>query len=128
MGCIPLLESVFDYRFVAVVIFWLAFGSLTLLVLLRKSWHLKRCLLKLEYIVIVSLNHCTYMYFYRLVMISLAMVIVPFLPATNLLLHVGFVVAERVLYLPSAGWCLLFALGLTLMIKRYKTVSDSWMW
>ena len=75
------------------------------------------------YCCLISLNA----HFYRLVLISLAMVIVPFLPAANLLVHVGFVVAERVLYLPSSGWCLLVALGFTLMIKYYKSVSIGWM-
>ena len=54
---------------------------------------------------------------------SLAMLVIPYLPATNLFIHVGFVVAERVLYLPSSGWCLLFALGLSVMIKHHKIVS-----
>jgi len=35
--------------------------------------------------------------------------VVPFLPACNLLAPVGFVLAERVLYLPSVGVCLLAA-------------------
>ena len=61
-------------------------------------------------------------HFHRLVMISLAMLIVPYLPATNLFIHVGFVVAERVLYLPSSGWCFLFALGMSLMINHHKAV------
>lgn len=36
---------------------------------------------------------------------------VPFLPATNLLVTVGFVVAERVLYIPSVGGVLLVVYG-----------------
>lgn len=39
------------------------------------------------------------------------LLVVPFLPASNLATYVGFVVAERVLYLPSMGACLLVALG-----------------
>ncbi|XP_050738471.1 protein O-mannosyl-transferase TMTC2-like, partial [Eriocheir sinensis] len=39
------------------------------------------------------------------------LLVVPFLPASNLAAYVGFVVAERVLYLPSMGACLLVALG-----------------
>lgn len=35
----------------------------------------------------------------------------PFLPATNLFFYVGFVVAERVLYLPSVGFSLLMGIG-----------------
>ncbi|XP_076358340.1 protein O-mannosyl-transferase Tmtc3-like isoform X1 [Tachypleus tridentatus] len=45
------------------------------------------------------------------VIMALSMAVVPFLPASNLLYHVGFVVAERVLYLPSMGFCLLIAIG-----------------
>lgn len=38
---------------------------------------------------------------------SLLLLIVPHLPASNLLVPVGFLVAERTLYLPSVGFCLL---------------------
>ncbi|XP_063240130.1 protein O-mannosyl-transferase TMTC2-like [Bacillus rossius redtenbacheri] len=47
-----------------------------------------------------------------LVLFGIAMMVVPFLPATNLLAHVGFVVAERVLYMPSMGYCLLVGQGM----------------
>jgi len=40
------------------------------------------------------------------------MIVIPFLPASNLFLRVGFVVAERVLYIPVAGYCIIFAYGL----------------
>ena len=33
-------------------------------------------------------------------MLSLALLVIPFLPASNLFFRVGFVVAERILYLP----------------------------
>ncbi|KAL1509689.1 hypothetical protein ABEB36_004391 [Hypothenemus hampei] len=42
---------------------------------------------------------------------SLSLIILPFLPATNLFFYVGFVVAERVLYIPSAGFCLLIGIA-----------------
>jgi len=48
----------------------------------------------------------------QLLLFSLALLILPFLPASNLFFPVGFVVAERVLYLPSLGVCLLVAVGL----------------
>ena len=51
-------------------------------------------------------------------MFSLSLMLIPFLPATNLLVRVGFVVAERVLYLPSAGYCLLIALGVWTLVDR----------
>eukprot|EP00940_MAST-03C_sp_MAST-3C-sp2_P000932 g932.t1 len=37
------------------------------------------------------------------------MLLLPFLPASNLLFWVGFVIAERVMYLPSVGACILIA-------------------
>lgn len=38
--------------------------------------------------------------------------VLPFLPASNLFITVGFVVAERVLYMPSVGWILLVVYGM----------------
>lgn len=49
--------------------------------------------------------------FFRLIIFLLACVVIPFVPASNLLFRVGFVLAERVLYLPSLGFCLLIAVG-----------------
>ena len=53
---------------------------------------------------------------------SLAMVVIPFLPATNLFFRVGFVIAERVLYLSSAGGVMLVVLGANALSSRYKKV------
>jgi hypothetical protein len=36
----------------------------------------------------------------------LGFLVFPFLPASNLFVYVGFVIAERILYLPSIGACL----------------------
>lgn len=44
----------------------------------------------------------------------------PFLPATNLFFYVGFVVAERVLYIPSVGYCLLVGLGCHVIQSRTR--------
>ncbi|XP_028967197.1 protein O-mannosyl-transferase TMTC3 [Galendromus occidentalis] len=44
-------------------------------------------------------------------LISMAMLVIPFIPASNLFFPVGFVVAERVLYVPSIGFCMLVANG-----------------
>ncbi|XP_060820271.1 protein O-mannosyl-transferase TMTC2-like isoform X1 [Bombus pascuorum] len=38
---------------------------------------------------------------------SLGFLVLPFLPASNLFFYVGFVIAERILYLPSVGACLI---------------------
>ena len=47
----------------------------------------------------------------NLTILALSLLILPYVPASNLLFPVGFVVAERILYLPSMGQCFLVALG-----------------
>ncbi|XP_067628574.1 protein O-mannosyl-transferase Tmtc3 [Eurosta solidaginis] len=47
----------------------------------------------------------------RVLLMSLSWMALPFLPASNLFFPVGFVVAERILYMPSMGFCLLVAYG-----------------
>lgn len=44
--------------------------------------------------------------------LSLTILAIPFLPASNLFFRVGFVVAERILYIPSMGFCMLVVCGL----------------
>lgn len=54
----------------------------------------------------------------EILLLSLAFIALPFLPATNLFFYVGFVVAERVLYIPSVGYCLLIGLGCNVIHSR----------
>ena len=42
---------------------------------------------------------------------AIAWLVLPFIPAANLFFPVGFVVAERILYLPSMGFSLIVSLG-----------------
>lgn len=51
-------------------------------------------------------------------LISLAVLVVPFLPASNILFPVGTVVGERLLYIPSAGFCLAIIVGLHGIVPR----------
>jgi hypothetical protein len=53
--------------------------------------------------------------------ISLSLIIFPFIPATNLFFYVGFVIAERVLYIPSMGFCLLIAHGAYLLYVKHSS-------
>ncbi|XP_010781021.1 transmembrane and TPR repeat-containing protein 2-like, partial [Notothenia coriiceps] len=57
----------------------------------------------------------------HLVLFSLGMLSLPFIPATNLFFYVGFVIAERVLYIPSMGFCLLVAAGARTLHIRLRT-------
>lgn len=44
--------------------------------------------------------------------------VLTFLPASNIFFRVGFVIAERVLYLPSAGFILIVVLGIRKLCKE----------
>ena len=57
---------------------------------------------------------------HRKILFGLSLTILPFLPASNLLFPVGFVIAERVLYIPSMGFCLLVSYGLWCTFKKAK--------
>lgn len=71
----------------------------------------------------------------KILLISLCLLVFPFIPATNLFFYVGFVIAERILYIPSMGYCLLVAHGVEILYIRcrnctWKTfiVSVTGMW
>ncbi|CAH1967227.1 unnamed protein product [Acanthoscelides obtectus] len=51
---------------------------------------------------------------------GLSLMVFPFIPASNLFFPVGFVVAERVLYMPSMGFCLLVAYGCQILSQGCK--------
>ncbi|XP_074598781.1 transmembrane O-mannosyltransferase targeting cadherins 2 [Brevipalpus obovatus] len=56
--------------------------------------------------------------------VSLTLIVLPFLPATNLLFYVGFVIAERILYIPSMGYILLITLGLRMILSNRKSIGN----
>lgn len=85
VGSIPLVESVTDVRNLATLV--LALVCLHCVCSLRKQQS-------------------------REVLVGLLFLVFPFIPASNLFFRVGFVVAERVLYMPSMGYCILVAHGL----------------
>lgn len=49
---------------------------------------------------------------------ALSLIVLPFIPASNLFFPVGFVVAERVLYVPSMGFCVLVAYGFKILSQK----------
>lgn len=56
----------------------------------------------------------------KILLLSLCLLVFPFVPATNLFFYVGFVIAERVLYLPSMGYSLLVAQGAEILYVRWR--------
>uniref|UniRef100_A0A8C7TZ60 dolichyl-phosphate-mannose--protein mannosyltransferase n=1 Tax=Oncorhynchus mykiss TaxID=8022 RepID=A0A8C7TZ60_ONCMY len=84
VGSIPLVESLWDMRNVAALLLGVVMVALCL--------------------------HCRLEN--REVLLGVLFLVFPFIPASNLFFRVGFVVAERVLYMPSMGYCILVAHGL----------------
>ncbi|KAL9854820.1 protein O-mannosyl-transferase TMTC1 isoform 2-T2 [Geothlypis trichas] len=99
VGSIPLVESIWDVRNLATVFL--------LLVMTLLSLHCIAAFKKLEH---------------KEVLVGLLFLVFPFIPASNLFFRVGFVVAERVLYMPSMGYCILFVHGL----KKLSTWLNKW--
>ncbi|XP_050055507.1 protein O-mannosyl-transferase TMTC1-like isoform X2 [Aphis gossypii] len=56
--------------------------------------------------------------------LAVLLLIIPYIPASNLLVTVGFVVAERVLYIPSMGLILLCIYGLQTLLNHKK--ASNW--
>ena len=101
MGAVPLVTSLTDLRHLLTLATFLFIGSLGLRSITRKHTGP------------------------RIATLALSLIIFPFLPASNLLLTVGFVVAERVLYIPSMGFCMLVALGFFNLLNFYKCRNHS---
>ncbi|XP_072309449.1 protein O-mannosyl-transferase TMTC1 isoform X1 [Eucyclogobius newberryi] len=89
VGSIPLVESLSDPR-----------NGATLLLLLLMALVCGHCIRSIQ-------TQPS-----REVLVGLLFLVFPFIPASNLFFRVGFVVAERVLYMPSMGYCILVAHGL----------------
>lgn len=51
---------------------------------------------------------------------GICLTILPFVPAANIFMKVGFVIAERTLLLPSVGYCFLVVYGFKKLVNFYK--------
>ncbi|XP_062559276.1 protein O-mannosyl-transferase TMTC1-like [Armigeres subalbatus] len=59
------------------------------------------------------------------VVLGFLLLVLPFLPATNLVVTVGFVVAERVLYIPSMGSVILVVYGAQRVWERFPKMRKA---
>uniref|UniRef100_A0A3Q4HE45 Protein O-mannosyl-transferase TMTC3 n=1 Tax=Neolamprologus brichardi TaxID=32507 RepID=A0A3Q4HE45_NEOBR len=103
MGTIPLVESLVDLRNLATLVFYIFLGLL--------AYH------SLRY------RHSSA----KTVIMALSLIVLPFIPASNLFFPVGFVVAERVLYVPSMGFCVLVAHGFKMISNKGQLKKISWL-
>lgn len=101
MGCIPLLENNMDFRTIFIFIMYI-YGGL----LIKSLFNNK--------------NHSTTK---RSLIIGVSLMILPFLPAANIVRPVGFVIAERILYISSSGYCLLIVIGYKKICNKVNSVK-----
>lgn len=99
MGTIPLIESFLDHRNVITILFYVFLAKLVYFALSKQG----------------KTN--------RNLLICLALMVFPFIPASNLFFPVGFVVAERILYTPSMGFCMLVAIGFEKLLENKKNLK-----
>ncbi|CAO1368458.1 unnamed protein product [Diamesa hyperborea] len=110
MDAIPRITSLFEFRNIISLIFYVTLGR----TIIQNLLFLHRTIPK-----IVNSKRLA-------ILISITILTLPFLPAANLFFYVGFVVAERILYLPSVGYCLLIGLGLGKLINfKVQCKNDS---
>nr|XP_048274229.1 protein O-mannosyl-transferase TMTC3 [Myodes glareolus]XP_048274230.1 protein O-mannosyl-transferase TMTC3 [Myodes glareolus] len=102
MGTIPLIESFLDIRNLATFAFFCFLGALGIFSLRYPGDSSKT------------------------VLMALCLMALPFIPASNLFFPVGFVVAERVLYVPSMGFCILVAHGWQKISNKSVLKKLSW--
>jgi len=57
----------------------------------------------------------------KILLFGISLAVFPYIPASNLFFPVGFVIAERILYLPSMGFCLLVGYGAWNLLQRANT-------
>ena len=102
-NCIPLITSLADSRNILSLTLYL-----TIFVALL-------CLC-----VFVTFRHACY----KEVLLSFSWLVLPFLPSSNIFFSPGTLLAERVLYLPSLGFCFLFSWALH-TLKNRKAISKN---
>ncbi|KAA0724450.1 Transmembrane and TPR repeat-containing protein 3 [Triplophysa tibetana] len=103
MGTIPLVESLLDTRNLANAGILLPWALLAVYVFIHSESHVNG------------------------VISALSLIALPFIPASNLFFPVGFVVAERVLYVPSMGFCVLVAHGFKILSRKGALKKMSWL-
>ncbi|QQP36013.1 Transmembrane and TPR repeatcontaining protein 2like, partial [Caligus rogercresseyi] len=103
MSSVPLLKNVFEFRSILSLAFYTLILGYTFKFIRRRT----------------QKDGFAYL-------ISLGLIILPFTPASNLLFYVGFVIAERILFIPSMGFCLFMALCIQEAPKRISPSLKAW--
>lgn len=125
MNAIPLITSIWDLRNLVTLLFTIALLAVTALCVYRVLEQKKK-------LHTGGGNNCTFSADVNhssvkpspssILLVGILMLTIPFIPASNLFFPVGFVVAERILYLPSMGLCLVVGYSAYKMIASKRRV------
>ena len=129
MTSIPLVSSLFDIRNISTLGFYSLLGCFSSKLMLKlvqlnqptfsslwkgnlsKTWTSYNCEQPKSEPSSEAASTTSQIEAISIIALALSLIILPFLPATNIFFYVGFVVAERLLYLPSLGYSLLLGLA-----------------
>lgn len=114
-GSIELVKIWFDVRVIAIFLFNV---YMLQIILSGSRWVLNIAWLQTNYLIESK--------FRRNVLVTIAMLFIPFLPASGII-SLGFVIAERILYIPSIGYCLLVCIGFNRFYEKYSKVNSELM-
>ncbi|XP_069746588.1 protein O-mannosyl-transferase TMTC4 isoform X3 [Narcine bancroftii] len=101
MGCLPLIKSFDDFRIFALFALWFFLIGISWQGLFSKNPEERRILGS-----------------------GITLMIIPFLPASNIFFRVGFVIAERVMYLSSTGYCILLSYAMCVLSKKGRRIKN----
>ena len=104
-NCIPLIQSLNDKRNILSIITYL-------IIFLCLIYSFAKILIMMKY------KENKNMYKYWDILIIFGWIIVPFIPSSNIFFFVATFIAERLLYLPSIGFCILVSYLLINFIKN----------
>lgn len=122
MGSVPLISEIGDPRNIWIGLFYVGFLSF--------AWQtLRSAIYQASYEnhknawgdeVQVAKNYSNPSF---ILAMGLVLLVVPFIPASNAFFKVGFVVAERILYIPSIGFSIMVAQGLVSLYGRVPSLK-----
>jgi len=109
---VPLVRSPFDVRFLATVLMYYCLARLVVhaasALWSAAASHRGRFLFAGRMLSKLSASQSDA----AVLVLGLALTIIPYIPASNMFFYVGFVLADRVLFLPSIGFCLVLGVAI----------------
>ena len=117
MEAVPLVSSLGDPRNLASIALYATLSAFAMTALFKRQRSSRVSSSSSE-----DVNDCVALN-NDIIFMGIAILVLPFVPATNLFFYVGFVIAERILYIPSMGSCLLVAWGAQRLYSRARTSS-----